>query len=99
MKSSAVGLYLSHGKSEMVCTASAGNALLSHVPDLLRVSLDSAPLLGSPVGSTVSIDTAIRTKTDALSIMKSRICYLSRQDAFILLRISFVLLLILLLYI
>ena len=43
--------------------------MLSHVPDLCRVRSDKATLLGSPVGSTVAIDTAIRTKTDALSIV------------------------------
>ena len=63
--------------------------MLSHVYDLCRVTLDKATLLGSPVGSTVAIDTAIRTKTDALSIMKSSLCYLSQQDALILLRHSF----------
>ena len=59
-EASALGLYLNHSKSEMICAASAGTSLLSHVPDLCRVSLDKAALLGSPVGNTVSIDTAIK---------------------------------------
>ena len=79
-EASALGLYLNHSKSEMICAASAGTSLLSHVSDLCRVSLDKATLLGSPVGSIVSIDTAIRTKNDVLSIMKSRLCNLSKQD-------------------
>ena len=83
-EASALGLYLNHSKSEMICAASASIALLSHVPaDLCRVSLDNATLLGSPVGCSVSIDTAVRTKTDALRIMKSRLCYLSKLDALI----------------
>ena len=73
----------------MICAASTGNALLSYVPDLCRVILDNATLLGSPIGSSVSIDTAVRTKTDALRIMKSRLCYLSKHDALVLLRHSF----------
>lgn len=52
----------------LFCAESTGHILLSHVPDLCRISLDQASLLGSPLGSNVSIDTAVEPTEEMVTI-------------------------------
>ena len=59
--------------------------MLNAAQDLRIVSPDQATLLGSPIGSIKSINSAIRTKVNALKIMGSRLHHLHAHDAFCLL--------------
>ena len=52
-EAAAVGLELSHHKSELICADQAGLTRLHLAPDLCRVRTNTAILLGSPIGSSV----------------------------------------------
>ena len=59
--------------------------MLNAAHDLCIVSPDQATLLGSPIGSIESVNSAIRTKVNALKIIGSRLHHLNAHDAFCLL--------------
>lgn len=84
-----LGLQLNHAKTELICEEPAGTVLLHSYPDLCKVPPDETVLLGSPIGQLSSIDAVISSKVSALRTMSSRLQYLQKQDALLLLRQSF----------
>ena len=81
-----LGLHLNLTKSEIICVDShTRDAMLTAAQDLCVVSPDQATLLGSPIGSIESINSAIRSKVSTLKINGSRIHHLHAHDAFCLL--------------
>ena len=84
-----LGLTLNPTKCEVI---GSGHVVRSHIavalPGVLEVDPDNAFLLGSPLGSVPSIDTALEEKIQALSVMGSRFPHLSSHDSLTLLRHS-----------
>ncbi|KAL5505800.1 hypothetical protein EMCRGX_G007305 [Ephydatia muelleri] len=58
------------------------------LPGVRVVDLAVATLLGSPIGGTESLDTAIDTKTAMLKCLRERFRYITCHDAYLLLRHS-----------
>ena len=78
-----LGLHSNLTKSEVICVDSrTKDAMLNAAQDLGIVSPDQATLLGSPIGRIESVNSAIRTKVNALKIMGSRLHHLHVHDAF-----------------
>lgn len=72
-----LGLRLSHSKSEVICADdSTGRVMLQASPDLCMVHPEQATLLGSAIGDQAGVDSSIRSKTQALEVMGSRLHYL-----------------------
>ena len=89
-KAASLGLHLNRSKSELVCDdANICDAMLREAPDLHVVSCSQATLLGSPVGSTECVDSAIQGKVEVLRLMGKRLGNLTSHDALLLLRHSF----------
>ena len=88
-ESSDLGLQLNHRKTELICNAPAGHEILQTAPDLCTVRPTDAMLLGSPIGQSPSVDSAICAKVNSLKVMGSRLCLLRKHDALLLLRHSF----------
>ena len=84
-----LGLQLNRSKTELICVESASSNLLLVAHDLCQVNCDEAIFLGSPIGSSRSIDAAITNKIKSLRIMGSRLCHLQKHDALLLLPHSF----------
>ena len=61
------------------------DTILNAVHDLCTVNPDHATLLGSPIGSIKSINSAIRTIFNALKIIGSMLHHLHAHDTFCLL--------------
>ena len=81
-----LGLHLNLTKSEVICVdPRTKDTMLNAAHDLCIVSPEQATLLGSPTGSIESINSAIRTKVNALKITGSRLHHLHAHDAFCLL--------------
>ena len=85
-----LGLQLNCNKSELICKDPATReAMLLKAPDLHVVHVESADLLGSPIGSVEGIGEAVRAKIDQLQLMGDRLHHLHSHDALLLLRHSF----------
>ena len=86
-----IGLQLNTKKSEIVCP---NTDLLFSLPSLLGsrvVDPTKATLLGSPIGSVLSISDTLIGKTDLLRRLGDRLQDLSAHDALLLLKHSFAL--------
>ena len=84
-----VGLELNPQKSEVVGNNSELIAgIQSVLPGVRVVDPAVATLLGSPIGGTESLDTAIDTKTAMLKCLRERFRYITCHDAYLLLRHS-----------
>ena len=85
-----LGLFLNCSKCEVICN---NDTLRGHIASaLLRamvVNLESACLLGSPLGDVALIGASLEEKIRALSIMGSLFPHLSAHDSLTLLRHSF----------
>ena len=78
-----LGLHLNLTKSEVICVdPRTKDTMLNAAHDLCIVSPEQATLLGSPIGSIESINSAIRTKVNALKIIGSRVHHLHAHDTF-----------------
>ena len=89
-EAASLGLHLNRSKSELVCDdADICDAMLREAPGLRVVSCSQATLLGSPVGSTECVDSAIQSKVEVLRLMGERLGNLTSHDALLLLRHSF----------
>ena len=84
-----LGLLLNHNMSELICNDSTGLGLLAHAPDLCKVKLCQATLLGSPIGGLESIDITLLEKLSSLKVLGTRLVHLHKQDALLLLRNAF----------
>lgn len=81
-----LGFCPNHSKSEVICVDdSTGRAMLHASPDPCMVHPEEATLLGSAIGDQVGVDSSIRSKTQALEVMGSRLHYLQDRDAYFLL--------------
>ena len=70
-KAAALRLQLNHRKSELICDELTGTNILNVATDLCKASYEDATLLGSPIGLSHSISTAITQKVSALKTMAS----------------------------
>ena len=85
-----LGLTLNQSKSEIIGKhRDPVDEMLSDFPSLCCTDPDEAVVLGSPIGSTQSIDTVLQAKIDNLRLMGDRLSDLETHDALCLLRHAF----------
>ena len=82
-----LGLQFNCSKSELLCEdPSMRDQMLQAVPGLQVTDLGQAKILGSPVGSTKSVNDIIGEKIRLLRLLGERLCLLQSQDALLLFR-------------
>ena len=85
-----IGLFLNPLKSEVISNCSdAIESIHSVLPGAVVVSPDSCYLLGSPIGNSSTLSSAIDQKVSALKLMGERLSLFSLHDSMLLLHSSF----------
>ena len=83
-------MFLNCSECEVICDDDTVQGhIASALPGAMVVNPESACLFGSPLGDVASIDASLKKKIRAVSIMGSRLPYLSSHDSLTLLRHSF----------
>ena len=83
-------LHLNERKSKVIGDdLAARDSILLSIPEAQMIDPESAFLLGSPIGDTMSTSDAISGKTQLLRTMGDRLQHVSAHDALLLLRNSF----------
>ena len=87
-----INLFLNCSKSEIICVDdSICSSILSVTPSIQVIDPSDATLLGSPIGSTASIDAVLQSKINHLKFLGTRLKLLHTHDALCLLRNAFIL--------
>ena len=82
-----INLFLNCSKSEIICVDdSICSSMLSVTPSIQVIDPSDATLLGSPIGSTASIDAVLQSKINHLKFLGTRLKLLHTHDALCLLR-------------
>ena len=82
-------LYLNLMKSELIAIDPQQSPVLLSAPELIPVQVDEAVFLGAPIGSDISVNSALSSKCCELKIMGDRLPACKRHDALSLLRHAF----------
>ena len=84
-----LGLHLNLMKSELIAIDPQLSPVLLSAPELIPVQVDEAVFLGAPIGSDISVDSALSSKCCDLKIMGDRLPAFKRHDSLVLLRHAF----------
>ena len=84
-----LGLHLNLLKSELIAIDPQLSPVLLSAPDLIPVQVDEAVFLSVPIGSDISVNSALSSKCCDLKIMGERLPAFKRHDALVFLRHAF----------